>query len=123
MLKCSVVVDGSEEAQAEQSAGKVEQPLEEVHPPLVADAEAAAAEQPGEAALDHPAVPPEPLTGVDSPTGNPRQDATRSQRTAEGRGVVCLVGVQLGRALAGPSWFSSWPDDRRDRVDQRHHLS
>jgi hypothetical protein len=42
--KCSVAVNGSEEAQAEQSAGKVEQPLEEVHPPLVADAEAAAAE-------------------------------------------------------------------------------
>jgi hypothetical protein len=42
--KCSVVVDGSEEAQTEQSAAKGEQSLEKVHPPLVADAEAAAAE-------------------------------------------------------------------------------
>jgi hypothetical protein len=43
-VKCSGVVDGSEEAQAEQSAGQVEQPLEEVCPPLIADPEAAAAE-------------------------------------------------------------------------------
>jgi len=43
---------GIEEADAEQGAGEVRQPLEEVGSPLVADAEAAAAEQPGPRAFD-----------------------------------------------------------------------
>ena len=50
-----------------QGAGQVEQALQQVGPPLRADAEAAAAEQPELAALDHPPVPPEPLAGVDRP--------------------------------------------------------
>jgi hypothetical protein len=35
----------------------VEEPLEEVRPPVVTDAEAAAAVQPGKRTLDHPTMP------------------------------------------------------------------
>ena len=54
--------------------------------------------------------------------GDPRGDAASAQGTAQGRGVVGLVGVQLGRALAGPARFAPRADDRRDRVDQGEQL-
>src|SRR4051812_5325997 len=53
-----------EEAEAEQGAGQVEEPLEQVRPALVADAKTATAEQPRERALHHPAMAAEPLGGV-----------------------------------------------------------
>ena len=49
---------GSEEGETDQGAGQVEEPLEEVGPALVANPEAAAAEQPSERALDDPPVAP-----------------------------------------------------------------
>src|SRR5688572_15772137 len=55
---------GGEVAEAEQGAGQVEESLEQIRPPLVAHAEATKPEQPGEAALDHPAVPPQTLRRV-----------------------------------------------------------
>ena len=100
----------------------MEQALEQVGPPLVAHAEAAAAEQPGERALDHPAVSPEPLAGVDPAAGDPWGDAASAEGTAQVRGVVGLVGVQLGRALARTTRLPSWADDRRDGVDEREQL-
>jgi hypothetical protein len=61
----------------------VEQPLEQISSPLVAHTEATTAEQPGERALDHPAVPTEPLAGVDSSSGNPRSDTPSAESTAK----------------------------------------
>src|SRR5215216_5934934 len=90
---------GIEELEADQGTGQVEQPLQQVGAPLVAHAEAAAAEQPGEAALDDPAVPPQPFGGVDATAGDPRGDAAGTQRAALLGGVVRLVRVQLGRTL------------------------
>src|SRR5215217_3980385 len=47
----------SEEVQAAQGAGQVQQPLEQVGPPFVAHTQATKAKQPGERALHHPTVP------------------------------------------------------------------
>jgi hypothetical protein len=63
------------EADADEGAGQVEEPLEQVGAPLVADAEAKVTDQPGEGALDHPPVLPQPLGGVDAASSNARGDA------------------------------------------------
>ena len=70
-----------QETEAGQRTREVEQPLEHVCPSLIADAQAAAAEQPRERPL-HPAVPAEPFRGVDPPPGDPRGDAAGTQGTA-----------------------------------------
>ena len=108
-----------QKAKAHQGAGQVEQPLEQVCSPLVAHPEPAAAKQPGECALNHPAIPAQPLGGVDPPSSDARSDATGTQSKAESRRVIRLVSVQLGRALAGTARLTAWTDDRWDRVDQR----
>ncbi len=107
---------------ADQGAGQVQQALEQVRPALVADAQPAKAEQPRERPLDHPAVPTQPLGGVDPPASDPRGDAAGAQGTPQGRGVVRLVGVELGRALPGPPRPPARADDRRDGVDEGEQL-
>jgi hypothetical protein len=104
--------------QAEEGAGQVEQPLQQICPPLVTDPQATTAEQPGEGALDDPPVSPQPLARIDPAPRDPRSDAAGPQGTAQVRGVVRLVGVELGRALARPPRFPPRADDRGDRVDQ-----
>ncbi len=96
--------------------------MEQDGPPLVAHAEAATAEQPGERALDHPAVPPQSLGGVNPATGNPGSDAARSQGTADLRRVVGLVGMEFGRALPRTPGSPARPDDGRDAVNEWNQL-
>jgi len=111
-----------QETEAGQRTGEVEQPLEHVSPPLVADTQAAAAEQSGERALDHPAVPSQPLAGVDSTSRNPRRYGASAQCTAYCRGIVGLISVEFGWPFARSSRSSPWPDDRGNGVDQREQL-
>ncbi len=111
-----------EEAEADERAGQVEQPLEQVRPPLVANTEAAKTEQPGLRALDHPAVPAEPFARLDPAAGDVRGDAPGAQCPAAGGEVVRLVAVQLGRPEPRSTRSSARPNDRRDRIDQRHQL-
>ena len=87
----------------------------EIVPALVADEEAAVAVQPGEVALDNPAVPSELGAGIDAGAGDPRGDVAASEGVTSGATVVGLVGVQLGRS---PAWSSAWAFDRRDGVDR-----
>ena len=94
----------------------MQQPLEQIGPPLAAHPEAAAAEQPREAALDDLAVSTKPLDGVDPPTGNPGRDTARAQGTVQDRGVIRFVGVKQGLALAASTLEPpppSAPDDAR----------
>ncbi len=100
----------------------MEQSLQQIRAPLVADAEATTAEQPGERALDHPPAPTEPLARVTPTAGKTGRDAAKSQSPAQRRGIVGLVRVQLGRALPWPPRLPAPTDDRRDGVDQRHQL-
>src|SRR5688572_11388208 len=111
-----------EAAAAYQRARQVEQASEEVGSPLVADAKATAAEQPGERALHHPAMPPQLLRGLDAAASNPRRDAAGAECPPEGRGVVGLVSVEFGRALARSPWPPAWANDRGNVVDQREQL-
>ena len=61
----------------------MQQPLEQVGSPLVADTETAIAEQPGKHALHHPSVPSESLAGVDASALNPWRDPTSPRAPAE----------------------------------------
>jgi hypothetical protein len=81
----------------------VQQPLQQVRPALVADTEAAVAEQTGERALHHPSMPTQSLRGVASSPRNPRTNAACTERTAQRGRMLRLVGVELHWTPAGPS--------------------
>lgn len=111
-----------EEAHADQRARQVEQSLQQVGAPLIADAEPAAAKQPGERALNHPPVAPQPLRRVDPSASKARGNAPSPQGATEGRGIVSLVGVEFGGTFARSSWLAPWTDDRGNRVDKGEQL-
>lgn len=86
--------------------------------PFVAHQEAAVAVQPGEGALDHPAVAPQLLAGLDAPAGDARGDMAAAQQAAVLCGIVALVSVQFARSAAGPTPASTrWPQGR-ERIDE-----
>ena len=110
-------VHRGEEAQADQGAAQVQQTLEQVGPPLVADAEAAEAEQPSQRPLHHPSVPTQLPGGVDAPG---------AEGAAEVRVVVGLAGVQLrgtlplvARVASSPLWRWLRPSSVRSGVRQK----
>ena len=53
----------------------------DVGAPFIADLEPTKPVEPGERPLDHPAMPSEPLTRLDAPPRDPRDDAPRAQRS------------------------------------------
>ena len=75
--------------------------------------------QPGEAALDDPALFAQARTVRDPPAGDSRGDAAVAQLAAVDVVVVAAVGQQLPGAAAGPADQSA---DRRDGVDQGQQL-
>ena len=75
--------------------------------------------QPGEAALDHPALLAQAGAGCDAAAGDPRSDAAGAQLAAVDVVVVAAVGEQLARSS---SWPATPPADRRDGVEQRDQL-
>ncbi len=85
--------------------------------PLVADRQTAIARQPGEGALDDPAMPAQPLLRLDPPTRDPVLDVAPLAGVPALRKVVALVGVRL---LGPSSWTPPAPrPQRRDRVEER----
>lgn len=67
---------------------------------LKADAQFAEASKPGMRALDHPAMPPEPLLVLYASTGDTCRNATLSQVTPAASKVITLVRVQFTRVVA-----------------------
>ncbi len=72
----------------------------DVGPALVADREAAQAAEPGQGALDDPAVPAQTLAAVHTASGNPGLDPAPAQGLAAAWRGLTLVGVELGGAQA-----------------------
>jgi hypothetical protein len=103
---------------ADQRTTEMKECGQDVSAVLVADREAPVGQQPGQGAFDLPALSAQPLAGLQPTAGDPRDDAPAAQRPPAGREVVSLVAMQLGWASARPTRPPSWPDDRRDRVDQ-----
>ena len=86
---------------------------------LIAGAQPLEGVQPGEAALDHPALLAQPGAVRDAAAGDPRGDPAGAQLAAVDVVVVAAVGEQLPRAAAGPPAPAA---DRRDGVEQRDEL-
>jgi hypothetical protein len=86
----------------------------EVVAALVTDEEATVAVQPGEVALDDPAVPSELGAGIDPGAGDSRDDVAATKGVASGAAVVRLIRVQLGGSSA---WAPARALDRRAGVD------
>ncbi len=86
--------------EADQRTAQRQERLMDVGPPLVADRQPPIPVQPRQGALDHPAVPAQPLAGLDPPPRNADLDPAPGQGAATPGDVVRLVGMQLGRAFA-----------------------
>jgi hypothetical protein len=87
--------------EADECAGQVEEPEQDVRAPLVADLQPPVADQPRQRPLHHVPVAAQPLARLDAAPGDPGRDAAPAQRQTAARVVVPLVAMQLGRALAG----------------------
>src|SRR5690348_14719557 len=86
---------------------------------LFADAEALEAVEPGEGALDDPAVAPQVRARLDPAASDAGRDVPQAKTHADEGEVVCLVGVRFGRSTARSA---AWSLHRRDRVDERKSL-
>ncbi len=88
---------------------------------LIAHLEPSEAVQPGQCALNYPAISTEPLAGLDTPASNAWDDATSTQGLAAHSEVIALVSVQLARSFAGSS---SRHANRLNRINGRfQHLA
>jgi hypothetical protein len=106
-------------AVADQGAGQLEQAQVDVSAALVAGPESFEGVQPGEAALDHPALLAQAGAVGDAAAGDPWGDPAGAQLAAVDVVVVAAVGEQLARSAAGSAAAAA---DRRDGVEQRQEL-
>jgi hypothetical protein len=67
---------------------------QDVGPPLVADRETPEPGEPGQRALDHPAVAAQPLGAVDPASSYARRDAPAASRLAAAVVVVPFIDMQ-----------------------------
>ena len=88
----------------------------DVEPPLVAGGKPAEAGEPGERALDHPAVPARPLRVLDTAAGSAGRNAPAPCGPAAVVVVIPFVGVQLARSLPRSTGALA---DGRHSVEQR----
>ena len=86
---------------------------------FVADAEAPVLVEPGEGALDDPALPAESGSVLGSTFGDARSDPAGAERLAVSLRVVAAVGEERVRPTA---WSSAYATQRRDRLDEREQL-
>ena len=87
--------------------------------PLVTNREAAHAMEPSPRALHLPAIPSQPLAGVDASTRDTWLDVAPTQPSADEPMVVRFVPVRFVGALARRA---SWALHRFDVIEQRQHL-
>ena len=103
---------------ADQGAGQLQQAEVDVGSAFVAGAESFEGVQPGEAALDHPAVSAEAGAMRDPAAGDPRGDAAGAQLAAVDVVVVAAVGDQLARATAGSAAEAAYRRPGTQQWDQ-----
>src|SRR4051794_15810273 len=97
------------------SGGEMMESLEDVGASLVADRQSTEAAEPGQSAFDDPAMSSQTLAALDAAPGDAIADPSPAQGTRAARQVIGLIGVELVRALAGPSPTLA---DRRHSIDQ-----
>ena len=82
---------------------------------LVSDDEASAAVEPGEGALDDPAVSAQPVLALDPTSGDAGRDVARATGAAAAGEVARLIGVQFVGSAPRPTAAAA---DRRDGIQQ-----
>ena len=108
-------------SEAYESCGEDEEGSIEVGVSFVADDETPELVDPGEGALDDPAVSSEALTALDAAAGDAWHDPTGAEvPTAAFEVVALVVGVELGGTFAGASSSLADGVDGVDRVRQGH---
>jgi hypothetical protein len=95
---------------ADEAAGKGEEGFVDVGSAFVADAEASILVQPGEGALDHPALAADSGSVWCVAFGDERLDAAGAELVAVGSGVVAAVGEEDLRSASRSSALA--PDGR-----------
>lgn len=83
--------------------------------PLVAHLQPPEAAQPGQRALDHPAIAPQPLAGLDALARQTGRDATNSARPPTLGIIIPFVAMQFARPSA---WSSAAAPNRRDGIQR-----
>src|SRR5262245_60712304 len=101
--------------EAEEGTAEGEEGLMAIGAPLVAHGQAAAAIEPGQRALEHPAMPTEALAGVEAFAGDANADMPEAEGPTTPRDVIGLVSMQCVGALAPPTVGLF---DRRDGIEQ-----
>ena len=91
----------------------------DVRPSLVADAQPAVLVEPGDRALDHPALLAEPGAVLGLAFGDPRLDPSSAQLATVRFGVVAAVAEQR---LRPPPWPAALAPHGRNRFQQRQQL-
>jgi hypothetical protein len=102
-IKPRGVAERFELLDADQGAGLMQQPGEDVGPAFVAHGQAPVADQPRERAFDPPAVTAQPLARLHLTSGDPGADPATARHPAAARVVVALSACNLtGRPAPGP---------------------
>ncbi len=106
--------------EADEGTAQGQERLMDLRPSLVPDRQSPIPMEPRQGPLDHPAVPAQPLAGLDALARDPDRDPAAVQEPAAAGHVIGFVGMELGRALAplAGGLFAGW-----NRVDQlrKHH--
>jgi hypothetical protein len=108
-----------EEFEVDQAAGDLEERFVDVGAAFVADAEPAVLVQPGEGALDDPALFAEPGAVWLIVGGDAGADASGAELLAVAAGAV---GAVAENPVGAAAWPASSAAHRRDRVDERKQL-
>jgi hypothetical protein len=116
LSKCVLRV---EELEADQAAADREECFVDVVSAFVADAQASVLVQPGDRALDDPALLAESGAVRCFGGGDPRLDAAAAELAPSFARVVGAVAIEPFRAMPWPAAAAA---HRRDRVDERDHL-
>src|SRR5438067_2475825 len=103
-------------AETDQDAAELQEGEMDIRPSLIANPQAAEAREPREGPLHHPAVAAQLLAALDAAAGDARRNAPLPTRRSAVRGIIALVGVQLG---GPPPRAAQRALDRRDRVQHR----
>jgi hypothetical protein len=107
------------EAQADESAGEVQETQHRSGVSVEAHGELAERDDPGLRTLHNPAVTTQSFAGLHAAPSDPRDDPTLSPGSPRSPEVISLVGVQLGRSFAGAPRRADRPTDRLDGIHQR----
>ena len=103
-------------APGDESAAELQEGLVDVGAALITDTQTAHAVQPGESALDNPAVSAQALAGFDAPAGNAGANTATLQILAQVGEIVALVGMHL---LGSPARMTRQSPHQRDGFEYR----